>query len=557
MAEAYLIEEPRKAEAPAGSIPFAQLNQKHPDYDADLIDKLGLLYRGGHEIQRRAREFVPKFPNEDQGAYDWRCKVTGYVNLLARVVGHLTGSLFEAPLELTTAEARGSTATTQPDPQFYEQFSANCDLQGTPLTAFVQEAVADALVHKRALIAVDMPLAGDLQPVNRIQEDQLGLARAYLFRIHVAELINWEKRSASDSDAPRARFGDFEECILKRRITRSGPLLARDGKHAYEFKRWFILNDRAHYAVYRTKWVTSDDEIAADEAVELIKDETETSFRQIPICELNLPEALWAGDQAGPLCTEHFVHRSNLVGSLGRTNIEFAVLKRGPEIPPVHGAIMSETQQNPKRAERPTEEARRKGFVAIGSEDDLQFVGPSGRAAQLIREEVSAVREEVLGTVHTMALSIANSASALQRSGESKKEDRSATSVVLDLLGGLVRGFACALQTVISEARGERVQWKATGLDSYDDDDRAQVVAEATEVATLYLPSPTLKRYYATQVATSLVRKAPSAVKQKIAKELQKNITDEDALRPPTPDGGADEEDDTGEEENAGETEEE
>jgi hypothetical protein len=254
---------------------------------------------------------------------------------------------------------------------------------------------------------------------------------------------------------------------------------------------------------------------------------------------MELPDSVWAGNQIGPLAKEHFQRRSDLAGSMCRNLVEIPYVKRGPEVPAVHGG-MSMTQQNPNRGADPVGEAMAKGYTAIGSEDEIGFAGPSGRAYELASKSCAELRDEIFGAMNTMALCLANTSEAVGRSGLSKREDRSATLVIQDFLGTRVRETAAEVYEVVADGRGEEgTAWIAAGADSYDDDDRSELVGEATEVEMLTIPSPTFKRKYATKLALALVPKLSPVEKKAIEDELQANITDESVLPPPPPVAGA------------------
>ena len=234
-----------------------------------------------------------------------------------------------------------------------------------------------------------------------------------------------------------------------------------------------------------------------------------------------------------PLAKEHFQRRSDLAGSMCRNLVEIPYVKRGPEIPAVHAALPSQTQQNPHRGADPVGTAKSKGYVDIGSDDEIGFAGPSGRAYELASASANELRDEIFGAMNTMALALSNTGATVARSGLSKKEDRSATVIVQDYIGGIVRETSAAVYEMVSDGRGEEVEWVAVGANSYDREDRETLVAEATEVQLLTLPSVTLHRLYATNLALALVPKASDAEQKLIRDELQSNITEESVLMPP------------------------
>jgi hypothetical protein len=119
-----------------------------------------------------------------------------------------------------------------------------------------------------------------------------------------------------------------------------------------------------------------------------------------------------------------------------------------------------------------------------------------------------------------MALSLANTGAAVGRSGESKAEDRSATEIVLGYLGALAREFGIKIYRCVSEARGEDVTWVAHGLDSFDIEDRADLIDEAVQLETIEIPSLTWKKEHKKQLAFATTRGASPETKAVIGKEI-------------------------------------
>jgi hypothetical protein len=518
---------PPKATGPT----WARLEQKHPDYDAELWKDCGLLYRGGFEIQKEAARFVKQAPQEPGQYYEWRLKGTSYLNHMGRVIGYLVGGIFGTPVSVAPASQAGATSAAKtPDETFYKAFAEDADLQSTDFSAIMQQATTKALVMKRALIGVDMPPGKPA--ANKKEEEDLGVGRAYVFHIELDSMFDWEKNDQ----------GEFNWVKLhKVVIDRSDPL----GDHTlyqHEFKIWTRVppsepggRSSAWFTLYRTALLKPTDVMTAEDVITVFQEPTQTSFANIPIVEMTLPDAVWAGNQIGPLAREHFQRRSDLAGAMCRNLVEIPYIRRGSEIPGIHAALPSETQQNPNRGADPVGQAKSKGYVAIGSDDEIGFAGPSGKAYELASQTAAELRDEIFGAMNTMALALSNTGATVARSGLSKQEDRSATIVIQDFLGGQVRAAAAEVYETVADGRAEEVEWVATGADSYDDDDRSELVGEATEVQMLTLPSPTFHRKYAISLVLALCSKASNAEKKLMVDELTKNITDDMVMPPPVP----------------------
>ena len=504
---------------PEKKVTFGVLSQKHASYNAPLWARCDLLYAGGWRIQEHARDFIPRAPREPAHYYDWRIKATSYVNYFARLVGYLTGSLFNELLSVSVAaDPKTDEAPTVPDAAFYSAFATDCDTKGTDFSQFVRaEALVKAMVKRRALVQVDLPLAKPLPDgASLAQEDASGNRRAYLVSIDIEELINWEK----------GPDGRFLWAVLQRKVYDRKSPLAKHDEYRFQFKIWEQVDGRAVYYVFQTKLVRSDEELNDEDELTLITPPRTTSFPVIPLVELELPEALWVGNQCGPLCQEHYRRRSDLIGALCRSLVEIPYVKLGPEIPEVHGALPSERAQDPSRGDNILLKAQQTTNVVLGSEDEIGFAGPSGKAFELASKEAKDVREEIFASVNAMALQLENSASALKRSGESKAEDKSAIGVILKFLADQTKEFAQQVMTLVSLARGEHVKWAASGLNTFDSQDRQEIIEDAALVQGLNIPSRRFQILSQQKVVRAVLPNATAKQLEEISREIEASTSE-------------------------------
>lgn len=521
---ALLVTAHPSASRDPNAVTYGLMNRTHPAYKGEFWERLRLLKVGGYEILQHVKKFVPKYPAENDAVYEFRLKQASYSGLLGKVCGYLVGSLFMESLSVGPPEDKAAL----PDEAFYKEFFDDCDLEDTDFSQFMRTCTYDALIYRRALVGIDLPGVPDgAEPRTRAEEEALGLGRAYLYRIPLDALINWHA-------VPRATKGpikgtEFVWAVIKGvEQDRSDPF----GDHS-TYRETFKVWRRSPEGVvtwekWRTRPLSEKDRPRDDDPLELVEPPTSGSFKSIPIEELSLPDELWAGNAAGPIVEEHFRDRSMLKGDMARSLHEVGYVKQGPEMPAVHNALPSDVQQDPNRGAKAQAAVTNKGWVVIGSGDELGFAGPSGRAHALVVEWLDKLKEESQGVVNTMALSITNSASALQRSGESKREDRSATTIVLQALSLCVREAAKRVMRHVSEARNEpKTEWTATGLNTFDKTERSDLVTEAGSLSLVDMPSPTWQRLYKTALAHATTPHATPEQKQQIAEELQKNIKDE------------------------------
>ena len=531
MATPFAALAPIRTPGPA-PVTYGQLDRKHKDWNGDLWERLRLLKKGGYEILENARLFVPKYPAENSDVYAFRLKQASYIGLLGKVGGYLVGSLFSESLTVSPPTEDAEEAPKLPDEKFYTEFFDDCDLEDTDYAQFMRQAVYDALIFQRALVGIDMPAKPEgVELNNRADSDALDIGRAYLYRIDIDALINWH--SVPRSTKGPIKGSEFVWAVIKGVEENREDPLADQSKYRETFKVWRLEGGLVTWEKWRTRELDDKTPPKPEDEMELVTPRTATTFKSIPIEELRLPEELWVGNAAGPMCEEHFRDRSMLKGDMARSLHEVGYVKQGPEIPAVHGPLPSEVQQDPNRGHRAQAAVTNKGWVVIGSQDELGFAGPSGRAHELVVQWLDKVKEEIQGVVNTMALSVSNTSVAVGRSGDSKREDKSATTIILQALALCTKEAAKRIMRHVAQAREEDVEWVASGLNTFDREERTVLVEEATALALVNIPSPTHRRLHMREVALATVPNATPDERRDIIKEINENISDDEVALSP------------------------
>lgn len=504
------------------------LSARNPHHDVELAKKIRLLYKGGYAAADGLKKLIVKAPGETQQAFEYRRSQASYMPYFGQLVDYLVGAMFQNPLHITPAGDADDPDTIgdYPDPEFYQLFARNADRKGCHFSQLMRDSITEALLCHCAWVAVDMPPA--VQAENRREEDELGGSRGYAYLLPFEEIFDWKEDDDGD--------GDLAWAIVGRRCTeRDDPEALRETYYErYTLWRKNPVSGVVTYCIYQTRPVKIGDVIPDNEEIpELEPGETQTSFECIPLVRVELPDGLWAGNKVGPLAEEHYRRRCDMVGSMARSLHEIPFVKQGAEVPGV-GEGISEAQSEPGRGQDPVGQFKRKGFVVLGSEDDIGFAGPSGRAYEITDTQLKELRDEIFRSVHAMALSLANTGATAKRSADSKVEDRRATGVVLDYLATKTRELAVNVYKTISDARQEDVVWVAHGLDDFDLEESSDLVKDAVVVQSLSIPSETFKKEYLTKVALSLIPGTSPETKSQIQQEICDGVEQEEELHEAT-----------------------
>lgn len=505
---------------PPRSIKYGVLTQRHPECDPARYETIEDLYRSGFDIQKKADKYLDKHLLEHPQRYSARIKTASYQPFFGQIVDQFVADLFTQPLNITPAgdANKPNTPGEYPDQPFYAQLAKDVDGEGTPIESLAADLLTTALKHRRAYLMVDAP-AIDVLADNLADEEAVGARRCYAYEVPPSQVIDWcaDKRGAFQWVVLAERSQERESPLSDRSIIRE------------TFTVWTIGADGdaewARYAVsYKpTEAPTADREILLDDA-------GLTSFKRIPLLRLELPFGLWVGNKIGPQALEHWRRRSELLGAQSVSCVAIPYANLGPEIPAA-GEGLSETQTDPDRGRDPVRQFEAKGFLALGHQDKLGFAEPEGKAYEIIDKQLDGLRESMYAVNHQMAASVRPTHSALGRSGLSKQKDQNSTNKVLGALGRCLRQFFVGFYDTISRARGEDVVWVAHGLDSYETDDRQEVLEESLQLEAVNIPSPTFRKEHAKRVAAKLVPNLPPETVSQIASEIDGGIDEQQEMR--------------------------
>jgi hypothetical protein len=498
--------------------PYARLTKKHKEYDPGLLQELQELYVGGWVMIQNAEKYAPAMPGENPARHANRCKKTSYQPYFGQIVNEFVSDLFGQPLIIGPAADADdpNTPGTVPDKQFYGAFANDVDNKNHSFVDLMGDVLTTALVKRWGIVALDAPKLspGEPEPVTRADESKAGTDQVYCYEVPVEQLINWKVE------------GDgFAFCVIHTKDEIQEDPLGLDDITTETFMVWKLDEDGAAiWSKYEIKYL--DTKRPEPTTIVPLVDQGTTSFKRIPILRMELSHGLWVGNKIGPQALEHYSRRCELVGAESDACYAIPYVKRGPEIPSQGGAIMSETQQDPNRGENPVQQLKRKGWMAVGSGDEVGFAEPSGGCFTIVHNDLDALKDAMFSVCHQMAASVRPTPSAMGRSGISKQEDGKSTAKVLKALGKEVRTFALKIYKAIADARGDDVVWQAHGLDSYEVDDRESVLEEAVSLDTIDIPSETFKRMHYFQVAQKLLSGVDPQTLAQIKKEIEAGVSE-------------------------------
>lgn len=511
---------------------YQLLNQRNYDFEELHIRKLQLLYVGDPEIKRYARMFIPKLNMETNNAYNDRLQWAVYTNYMANIVNNYITNLYSKPLTVVPATEDGADTPIgdidkNSGGKIYQEFAKNADGGGNSLANILKLITRESMVTGKGYIGVDFPAPEEAVPddLSVADAERLGINQPYTYHIPTLNVVDW-----SCDDFGRYNFVIIKTTEVKRESVEATP------KAVIKFKVWKKLP----VGVTWEDWEI-ETEIKKDGSIKEPKAEAEcklvakgaVDFKEIPVLCLDMPAELSIGNLIGDKCASVYCRYTTLVSATARNLNPILVYQQGHEYTePGRGGIkMSTLGSNPNRAQQAFKDAVNKGMTPTGPEDKIYWAEPEGNAYKIIQEQIEKDVDEMSRITHQQAQSLQAGIGAQGKSAVSKMMDHQERDMVLMAYGQLVKEFASKLYNLISNARGEDINWQPMGMADYKTVDRTQLLAEATQISAIagQIGSTTWKKANMTRIALDYEPNLDPQTQQIIKDEIGKSV---DALPP-------------------------
>lgn len=476
------------------------LDQKHPDYDADTWDRYWALYKGGKTFRANVAKFLPKNELEPEKTYGLRKRAACYRSYVGPVVDYFAAALFtSAPI----ARAKDSKGEPVADvDQFYSDWKEDADGNGCDFHDFLRARFRDMLVRERAWWLVEMPADPEWEALPEEMRDRAdwrkrGLDRACLRALKAQDVFDWEC-----DDRGRILWAITFSRTTARKSPTAGRNRVRD--------EWTVY-DETHVETFAIEYAANKKPSENDDIPS--EGRREHGFKRTPLVPMPAPDGLWLLDRVHDAQVEHFNLSSGLGWAIRRTCYAMPVFAiRDRKHPPEMGTGY---------------------YLMIGENDKMEWAAPPSAPFDTIATEVKSQKDEIYRVAQQMALGVENNAAAVGRSADSKTADASATMTCLHAYAAPVRQAAEFTYELLSEGRGEsdEYRWSIEGLDKFNLADAALAVANATQANMLDIPSRTFKRELHKNTADALLPGIDQKTRDIIHKEIEKGVEAESELR--------------------------
>jgi hypothetical protein len=269
------------------------------------------------------------------------------------------------------------------------------------------------------------------------------------------------------------------------------------------------------------------DTISEREALIYVELENQEIFNvggvfQFPICTLTLPTSLFMGAQLFEAQTSYFRQTAAIDYSLytGNYSMPIVVGVEDDDDDPLAGKQLGSGY-----------------YLTLRQGQDVRWLERGGGTVQTAIAYRSELKRDIYDVLQQIAMSAADGAAIIARSGQSKKEDRRPEEILLLKYGELVKEFQKNILDCASIARGEIVNWQTTGFDDFESEGLMEAIADYQGAIGAGIKSPTFIREvqkYFINACSRTMNLNPDKVKKAID-EINALADDELQPKPPEP----------------------
>ena len=478
------------------SIKYHILNQQNPLYCETSLLKHRCLYEAGKLLKSNIKSFIPQEQFENSLTYNNRLLNASYKNYFGSIINSYVSELFSKTISVIPAADSDNQATPGDDvdikEDFYQQFSRNADLKGNSFTTVLENILTEALVQSHAYLFIDFPKPS-AEPMNRLEEEESGVLRAYIYSLPTEAVIDWEK---NDED-------EFTFVVIKTESCIRTSLQDQRKMRTIRFKVWTKEDSKVSWQIYELKTKVDREPNNNDDCI--LVENGISSFTEIPIIELKIDNKLAIGSLIADNCIEYFKRYSALVFAESRNLFSIPVYAQSAEF---DGLSVNSASDNPNRGNQTSVQMSAKGFAVIAEKDSISFVEPDGKAYEIVDSQLKELKDEIYKITNVMANSLTGTTKASNQSGLSKLVDNHSKTIVLEAYGELIKDFSIKIYNLISEFRGENILWSCLGMDSFNLTlDRDQLLKEALAFGQMEITkySKTAKKLFLSQICTQFL----------------------------------------------------
>ncbi|MBD2515194.1 hypothetical protein H6G93_09270 [Nostoc sp. FACHB-973] len=269
------------------------LKSSHPDYVELLpaLNEIELLASGGYKLKSKIESFLPRRPGEDADIYETRLKKFTYANILGSAINKQLARFNNSSISISGIE----------DGQdFWNTFRDDTNLAGRSEKNLLSTIFRECLKFKKVFLHVDKHSV-PYEVNSKAEEEILGI-RPYVTIYPSLQVINWSDKGGEELKWIKVfQISVDSSNPLTKPVTRATwtfideQYVARYGAVVELDKNGFIKS------IINERGTSSNDETP----IPLLSEPVEHGMGKIPVIKIEVPDDLWACNQAASKAVEH------------------------------------------------------------------------------------------------------------------------------------------------------------------------------------------------------------------------------------------------------------
>ncbi len=431
------------------------LKRRHPEHQryCDYWELLTAVVEGGDAMtDEMKRKLLPNPDGRPEALMKERIKLATYCNKIAPILSRFNSELFKNP-----ATPTGSSDSFWNDDFFKNGALLDGDDDGrVSFNTFLMQAMMMALTTGKAIAQIDTKRANGA--VSKAQQRELGELNPYIILHPRTALWDW------DSGRDGFNFVKLHQFRLVRSRWDSAPI----PEHIFTiYYRPIEGNPAIFTSKYVVRRIQKDSKLPLPEPFINTVTERDISIETVienqpifnvggnfefPVVTLTLPKSLWMTAHLFDCQKSYFNQTAAL---------EYALYSNNYSMPVITG--VDDEDDDPLMN-------RKMGdgyYLTLRTGQGITTFERSGASIQTAIGYRAEIKRDIYDILQQIAMSAADGAAIIARSGVSKSEDRRPEEILLERYGQCVKEFIIQILKPSAIAHGEIVDWKITGYDEF------------------------------------------------------------------------------------------
>ncbi|MBD2196606.1 MULTISPECIES: hypothetical protein [Calothrix] len=435
-------------------LPLELLQSTHPEYTLMLpaYREIDLLASGGYKLKAQIKQFLPRRPGEDLDIYETRLHKFTYSNVLGQAISKQLSKFNNSTVTVSGIEKNQT---------FWDDFRDDTDLAGRSEKNLISNIFRELLKFKKVYLHVDKPKS-EVTPLNKAQEETLGI-RPYVTLYSAMQVINWSETKG------RPDWVKVYQIVQDTTNPLSPPQTKAiwtfiDAKYVARYEAYVELDSAGNI-----KNVLEGEDKRGNRDVDVyLNSRVPHNLGTIPVVKVEVPDDLWACDQAASKALEHLRTDCSKYDLLTLAYFQRTYKRVQTPDGDIHATFEGDDEAPPT------------GLQHVLELEKFEWSEPQGHILAHLRESLSQIENQVRDLVSLGGVS--SSLGAVQQSGVSKQLDFYNQETILKSYGQILVDAYQDLLQLVAKSQGITDLVTVSGLDKFELDNLDNLLTNIKEL---------------------------------------------------------------------------